>query len=328
MARWRVSSCLYRNTPTIANGSDRHAAFQNAAASWQNAGSFVALTECGTTSDMETSIGDTQSEAMVVYRSSIGGNNGRTLWLSDGWNLCWPGLRRYIIEADILVAGDGWPAGSTVFGNPDESQWTSDSNAAYPANAYNSFVHEWGHGIGLDHGGSTVFATMSTYQPRPYVGGSGGHVTAMGRDRYYVANAYGGPASHKDIAASAQHDSNGAIVRNMYSGTYELCNGAQTFFRWTAANLGTQNLTFNTRVSLNTWSGGYTGGITWFTKTGQYVGNRSHASWLEIHTIPWMAYDTTYFSFHYVDHDSAHGETNENNNFVHAPITYRRANGC
>ena len=96
--------------------------------------------------------------------------------------------------------------------------------------------------------------------------------------------------------------------------------------RWTVANQGTQNLTFDTRIFLQTCHNCYVGGTTWFSWNGGTVNNRQQGTWTHSAVIPvnWVACNTYNWVFHTVDSAGVHAESRESDNTTHHALTLYR----
>ncbi len=302
-----------QNLSSIAAGGARESDLFNASTEWNTrVMSRSPVNVSGTTSDTVITHGDGQWEAGVVARSTIGGNNGLTV---IQWGTCFIGCND-MDEADPMVASD------LLFGNPDESGW--DVAVGGPLSGRDVFVHEWGHVLGLGH--QTGYDVMIPGGLKPRVGGTGTHSTPSGDDRNGAATLYGGPSSFKNLLASGQRFSGGAVTTTSFAGTIFVTLTTVVDMNYALVNHGTQNLTFNWREHINTCPTCGTGGITWTNWTGAIVNNRNQVFTAHSTTAPVgsMACNTTFWTFHTVDTGSAHAESRETDNVVHHATTLSR----
>lgn len=237
-----------------------------------------------------------------------------------GWtNLRWSGDSDCTYdEADILFANN------QNFSNPDESGWGTHLDGATLA------IHEWGHLVGLDH--VEGWDIMRAASPWPYVAGSpvvgAPHYAPYPDDRARAANLYGVPANFKNLTATAQWLSGGAIVNTAFAGQVTACPGSTQTWNLAALNHGLQSLTFSHRVYLNNVApdaGGYSGGVggvTVFLWGNWSVGPRNIGFGTTTFPLPNMQRNKTYWTYDYVDNTPNHAEVDENDNIVHNARTF------
>jgi hypothetical protein len=220
-----------------------------------------------------------------------------------------------INEADPKFAND------LVFGNPDESAW--DVAVGGTLAAREVMLHEWGHLIGLDH--ESGFNTMIAAGLKPRIGGTGSHSVPSGDDRKGAASLYGGPASFRNLGASATRFTGGAVTATTFAGTVFVTPGVTIVnMNFTLVNHGTGQLTFNWREHVNGCPDCTTGGTTWASWTGAVVNNRNQV--FVPHSLPAPASlpcAFTFWTFHTVDTGGAHAESREFDNVTHHATTLR-----
>ncbi len=308
---------MARNSASIPAGSNQLADLSNAQNEWNNSGAMgggapLFVGNANPITDTSITIGDGQWEVALVPRAAIGGAAGRTFSL---YGACFIGCNDQD-EADIMIAADN------TFGNPDESLW--DFFTFQGAHGRETFHHEWGHALGLGH--ASGFTSMRSGTPLPRVGGTGTHVTPFGDERNGVRSMYGDPSTFKNLAASAARVSGAALTTTTFVGTTYFTSAPTVDMRWTVANLGTQNLTFDARIHLNTCPTCYSGGTTWFNWGGGNVTNRSQFTWSHTASIPLASFscNTFYWVFHTADSASAHAESRESDNTTYHAITLHR----
>jgi hypothetical protein len=295
---------IYRNQPSIPNGSPRLTSYNNAANTW-NVASWNPAVPTGVTTDSVINYGDGQWEVGVVADSSIPGLNGLT---TLQYGVCFIGCND-IDEADIVTR-----AGLDYL-DPDESQLYESGRM--------TMLHEWGHLLGLGH--QAAFHVMNSSQPNPFVGGTGSHVQPMCDDRSGIRNLYGTPGSFRNLAASAQKWQSG-IVSTTYVGTKVFCTGGTEWVSFTTENFGLLGTSFNTRWSLHTSTLGYTGGYSAFFLNSAYLAPAVGGTWniqMVMPSIPTGVYRT----FHNADHDGIYSETVESDNFARHPLIAQKL-GC
>lgn len=316
---------LRRNTYSIPYPTNQYWDLLSADTEWNSGvSSWAPVVLAGTTSDQSWNLGDGIWEVGLVNRSSIGNANGRTYWSAGA---CVFGCND-IDEADMLVAND------LNFGNPDESGWPDATNPNYiPGRT--TFVHEWGHVLGLDH--TATFSVMKTSNPRPYVGGLvWSHVTPYADDRLGAANSYGQPSSFHNLVAQAQlwSSSYSQVANTMFAGTVTACPGQSFYFTFTVGNHGTYHDYFTARIYLapcpdcySPGPTGPTGGLDVFNWYSD-VQPRNFHTWTVYYPLPNIAPNQTYWTFHSVDIYNTVSEIREADNYVHHAITFRRWSGC
>jgi len=310
-SRINGSRSVLKNTLSFPAGSTAEGDLVGAVSEWNTTVmSSTPASIAGTSSSPIIVHGDTVWEVGLASRADIGGNNGLA---SVFWGPCNLTHNAEVIEVDITVAND------LFFGNPDESAW--DFATGGPLSARDVMMHEWGHLLGLDH--QAGYDVMISGGLKPRVGGTGSHSTPAGDDRLGAANLYGNPSSFRNLAASAQRFSGGAVTTTTFAGTQNVSPTTVVNVAFTAANHGTQNLGFSWRVHINTCASCTTGGITWRNFTGAIANNRNQVTTTYFDNAPvsQMACNTYYWTFHTVDSGGAHAETREFDNTVHHALT-------
>ncbi len=254
-----------RNSCSIGDSGDRNSSYWNAIGQWQSVQGVINGTYVWPPDRCWITHGDGWNDVAVVNRGDIDGNNGLTLTFYDSCFWWWD--TQHIVEADAMIASD------MTFYNPDESQWTDRISGR------DTFTHELGHAHGLLH--SEYFGQMRTYQPRPYVGGWGDHISVLPDDAWGIRALYGGPG-YRNLFASAQEISGPNVVTTNPAGTMYVCKNEPVNLRFTFGNTGSWGVdSFRIRVSMNNvppldgawggWDLGYWTG--WVSPTGTYSGS-------------------------------------------------------
>jgi hypothetical protein len=293
---WDGSIDLVRNTFSIPNGSTRHDAFTNAVSRWNAVvGMANEFQLAGTTSGSVITNGDDQNDVAVVNRSSIDGNNGLTLVYIGG---CWA-WGADIDETDVLVASD------LPFANPDEVSLSTTGR--------NTFIHEFGHAIGLLHHDKANL--LRTTQPRPKTGGAAEHVDVLPDDAQGGRFLYPTGLSQKNLFATAQRLEGGQITNENGFTPQFGCPGGLVTVKFTVGNNGTDAIVNNQRFSMSTSKTGYTGGTTMGVWSGATNNPNGYFSGSVQLTIPNVA-PGIYFLFYRVDKDGTTTESRESDNVV------------
>jgi hypothetical protein len=309
---------LKRHHPSLPTGAAATNDLLNAETEWSSTSAvrmapWTPVNLNGTMAGSSVPHGDGQWETALVPRSAIGAN-GKTIYSAG---VCGFGCN-YIDEADLLVASD------MPFGNPDESGWDAFVNGQDSGRA--TFLHEWGHMLGLNHTStfSCVGSGHEQGQPYPRVGGTGTHVTTFGDDRSGIGNAYALPASYKNLAASAQKVVGGVVQSTTFLGTLVVATGTTVPMSFTAVNTSTQALTFSQMVLLRTSPASYTGGIIAKSVEGSQVGQRNQVTFDAPFLAPAIPCGQYHWVYHHVDSENAHAEARETDNGTHHTVTLWR----
>ncbi len=301
-----------RRHTNIPAGSAHEADLLNAPSEWNSGVMAVSpAIVSGTSSSSVIIHGDGIWEAALVPPGALGTANGLAVTIYSG---CVVGRCSSTMESDIMVTSD------LAFGNPDESAWDFFSTSVHSAR--DVFVHEWGHLLGLNH--EQTFNVMKPGGLKARVGGTGTHSSPGGDDRWGAASLYGNPSSFKNLSASAQWFQSGDVTTTSFIGTINVTSASMLIaVNPTLVNSGTQNLTFNYRIYLNTCPWCYGAGITWGTGIGAIVNNRNQVFVGSSLNPPLyaMVCNRVYWVFHDVDSSNAHAEAREFDNSVHHTVT-------
>jgi hypothetical protein len=129
---------------------------------------------------------------------------------------------------------------------------------------------------------------------------------------------YGDGARSRDLAASTYYLAGPDRVQlNSQAGIETLCPGARYQVRWSVANLGTQNETYNIRwyLSINNTITTYDVPIGTNVNARQSVGRFS--TWSRLLRMPQKVTPGIYFVGHIVDYDNRVWEQRGGNNYTY-----------
>ena len=296
---------VVRNSCSIGDWGDVADSYWNAIAQWQSVSPVINATYVWPPDHCYESHGDGWNDVGLVNRSDIDGNHGLTMVFYD--SCFWWFDHQAITEADVMVAND------MAFYNPDESQWTDTISGR------DTFTHEMGHAHGFLH--SEYFGQMRTYQPRPYVGGWGDHISILPDDAWGTRQLYGGP-DYRNLFASAQKISGPNVVTTNVPWTINVCRNQPISVGFTFGNTGSLSVdSFRMRLFMNNspppwgfsggWDLGYWQG--WVSATGAYSGDFPV-------TVP-NAPTGIYWLYMKVNDDGAVWESRDYDNVVHNAMT-------
>jgi len=162
---WEGANNLFRNTFSIGNGGARESAYLNGITRWNAVrGMNDILVNAGTTAGSSITHGNDQSDAAVVPASAIGNAAGLTKRFFDSCDIF---SDQHIIETDVMVASN-----QDFTTNPDEA------TVFLPARI--TFLHEFGHALGLNH--FEDYNIMRAVGASPFVGGTGEHADILPDD--------------------------------------------------------------------------------------------------------------------------------------------------
>lgn len=283
---WNHDLYLVQNFNSIKPGTLRESALDNAIGRWvnvrgmQNMLAKYAVPMPGST----ITNGDGRSDAAVVKRSNIGGNNGLTALFSDG---CFLGGDMEWTEADVMVAGD-------------LSNWGPVEETAVLTAARGTFMHEVGHAIGLGH--AQGFNHMRATQPRPLVGGPGETIDALPDDAQGGRFLYPMNQAEINVFASAHRRTATDKILVNTGGTFLRCSsGGQTItVNATAGNNGTVGVTQTERWWVSTSKTAHGGGIQLGHLNNVAFPANTVKTKTVILTLPALAAGT-YFLYHGID---------------------------
>lgn len=310
---WSHPLDMVQNTFSIPVGSQREGSLDNATGRWNGVQGMENIVTMSPSVNSGSTIWHVnfQNDVAVVPRSNIGGNNGLTFMWHDG---CFFGGDAEWVEADVMVASDlGFaPTGETSLATSGRM----------------TFIHEFGHAIGLDH--HQRYNHMRTMQPRPRVGGPGETVDVLPDDARGGRFLYPTGSDEVNLFASAhRRRSDDSIVANN-TGTLTVCaSGGDTItFRATVGNNGTVDVKQTERWWISTSNSAHNGvgGIQIGSWTnGTFLANVVNTRELTF-TLPAVP-PGNYFLYHGVDMLNEHAESREDDNVVREVLRIQ-ANNC
>jgi hypothetical protein len=302
---WSSSFAMVQNTFSIAPGSSRESALDNAIGRWRGVDGMMNMVSKSSTVNAGSSVTffNFQNDVAVVPSANIGNNNGLTLMLSDG---CFFGGDMEWIEADVMVASNLAP-----YGPLDETSLATSGRK--------TFIHEFGHAHGLGH--SQRFNNMRSVQPRPQVGGTGETVDVLPDDAQGGRFLYPSGNSEVNLFAAAHRRTSGDQIVLNDSGTLTFCSkgGADITLNATVGNNGTVDVKQTERWWVSTSGNAYSGGTqigSW--ANGTFLANKVKTRQVTF-TMPALT-PGTYFLYHGVDVLKEVDESREDDNNVREAV--------
>jgi len=294
-----------RNRCSIADSGDVNASYWNAISQWQSISGVINSTSTWPADRCYITHGDGYNDVALVNRSNIDGNHGLTILQLDGCTWSWS--TQYIDEADAMVSND------MSFHNPDESQWTDTTSGRV------TFLHELGHAHGLQH--SDNFGIMCTHQARPYVGGTGDHVSVLSDDDWGIRQLY--PSnSYRNLFASAQKMNGTSATTFNVGTTINVCRNQPLSIGFTFGATGNSGADgFRIRMSMANQPppSGFTGGYDLGYWNGWVSADGVYSSYYSV-TVPNVP-TGIYWIYFRVDDNSLFSESREYDNVTHSPMT-------
>lgn len=244
--------------------------------------------------------GNGRNEVGFVAGAAIDGALGLTLRRYSG--ACWSWSRDIdIIEADVFVNGDA----ALEAGNPAECNRKRVGQRT-------TVIHELGHALGLNHEPNQMALMMPTDGEGKYCG----HYTISPHpdDASGGRQLYGNGARSRDLAASEfRHVGPDRVTTNSDGAIRSFCPGDRHLVRWSVANLGTVNETYNVRWYLSTNNRITTADRVIATNYRAVQNAGYFSTWQRTITIPHIPAGL-YFLGHLVDFDERIWERRGDNN--------------
>jgi hypothetical protein len=244
--------------------------------------------------------GDWLDDMGIALRSSLDGNNGRTLY--HHVNACFnpPGMGNYG-EADSFVASDlDWtllaPSAAYPYG------------PAGPGSARQTNQHEFNHKYGLaDSSAFTSLNIFGNVRPAAPTGAS-----VMPDDVFNVDFGYG-KKNVKELTVSGQRDLGQSNVVTNHESLEMVCLGDTFTLPLTMLNLGSATISVGQSVYLSTSTSGNQSVAFWnLGSTNALYGVQTQQTWNL--TMPTNVTPGSYHLFHKVDPGASHDEVDESNN--------------
>lgn len=298
---------LTQNTYSISCPGSRCGAMNNGVDRWNgvqgmvNVFSWSVFGNPSSTIDLDDGVND----VAVVSAGSIDNNAGLTVRVISGCE---------IVEANVMVSSDlGFGQPEPIITTGNEGKW---------GHGRFTFLHELGHGLGLQHYTALNFMRQGgegSFHRFVRIGGDDERVDPMPDDAAGGRFLYPTGSSETNILATSQKMAGGHATNN-HGHTSETTiisctsGGGQFSTDFTGANNGTTYVTHNERWRLSTsssaWSGGGTTLGTWYGGTygpnGVYTSNKTF-------TIPALPVGI-YYLYHEVDFSNGTSETRESDN--------------
>lgn len=307
---WDDPFAMVQNTASIPFGSKKEEALDNAIGRWRG---VIGMKDMVSMSPAITTLpvifnDDGQNDIMVAASSTIGGNNGLTLLISDA---CFWGGDMEWVEADVIVAS------ILDFNEIPE-------HVLATASGRSTFMHELGHAHGLFH--HQLFNNMRTPQPRALVGGPGENLDALPDDAHGGRFLYPTASLETNVFASAFR-LNGATDQILLNGTgtFTTCasGGDVLTIPGTIGNNGNVDVTITHRWWVSSKDNAYGGGIHIAKVTNKSLPANKVSTQTVNLNLPALAAGT-YFFYHGVD--LLDGESRNDDNAVREALKIKVVN--
>jgi hypothetical protein len=268
---------------------------------WNNVSSkAVTASKVRPREDCTIDLDDDLNEIARVTRSQIDGNNGLTTYANH--EICIPlvstGNLKYT-NTDVRIAND-------MRYEPFTGKTAITRSVSNVSAGQLTLIHEIGHQLNLGH-----FHTLNTMNDSSQYPVNGPNARPF-PDDVAGAAALNGSKARVDLFPSSQRFGTSGVI-DIFPSDVQVCRGQtpNVTLRWTVANVGNTNLTFDQSINLLRTTNPV--GIIWLNWLGGTVNKRGHFTWSASVAIPSLAVGT-YRIFHNVDITDRHDEHAETDN--------------
>jgi len=248
--------------------------------------------------------GNRINEIGFVADDAIDGALGLTLRRYSG--LCWDWTDHVdLVEADVFINGEvGLHPGSPTHCNRKQ------------VGQRTTVLHELGHAIGLNHYDDAMALMLSSDGDATYCGSR--MVTPHPDDAEGGRFLYSDGARSRDLAASTYYLAGPDRVElNSQPGIEALCPGEYYQVRWSVANLGTVDETYNVRWYLSVNKTITVHDLPIATNVNARQTHGRFSTWSRRLRMPRKITPGIYFVGHIVDYDNRVWEQRGGNNFTY-----------
>lgn len=257
---------------------------------------------------MSSTISHTDNINTIFYTAALGSNLGTTF--IRYWD--YQGIEKRIVEADIGISSTQ----GLDMGNP--------ACASYELGNRTTIMHEMGHAIGMEHYDWAPNLMMTSDGETKSCGARA--VAPMPDDLFGARAKYGDGSTGLDIAASEYrymgandvklNTSTVSVAGTQPPAVAYVCRGSTYSFRWSVANLGTSQVTYDVAFYLSEDNKFFVPSeIVWYNY-GASINPGAFISWQQTITIPSNWPPGEYFLGWRLDYDNVVTEVVETNNLA------------
>lgn len=324
--KWTSPPEFTRNTCSIPYNGTRWNAYANALNRWNGIGAMQNILQdngavfswCIPDDYGLDNLDNSTNEVAVVDPSQLDGGNASGITFR---HYTWCFLDQSITEADVFV-GD--------VHNMGQPEPIITSSGGGLGKGRETFLHEFGHALGLDHYGTfNMMRSGQSTSSSGFIrfGGSGERIDAAPDDAAGGRFLYPASGSERNVFAASQKHVNGTtfpfgtVITNADGGlsqkTLNVCNSTGGVFndlKFTGGNNGTVSVTHNEKwylsASSSQWSATSIVVSTWYGGTWNANGH-----YYSLHTITVPPLPTgIYYLYHQVDSSFGDAESREDDN--------------